>query len=74
MPSALAMAVAPRPCAFISHRRHVYRSLAALIDASRLGPGDAFELALAAQIFELRKRSQHVQEASPGGSVDRLAR
>jgi hypothetical protein len=69
MPSVFAISVAPTPCAFNS------RTLGA--DAGGLRLGDAFKLALAAQVrFELGEDAEHVEEAFAGcrAGVDRLFR
>jgi hypothetical protein len=58
-----------------AHLGGVYRSRAALVDASGLGLGDPLKLALAAQVrLEFREHAQHVQKALAGGGagVDRL--
>src|SRR6267378_284149 len=78
MPSALAIAVGPKPLrSHFAHPDRIYRSGPAFagIDAGRLRPGDALHLALFPKIgLELGEYPQHVEEALPGGggSVDRL--
>src|SRR5262249_31094459 len=59
----------------LPHPGGVYRGPPALVDASRLGLGDAFELALATEVgFEFGEDTEHIEEALPDGRtrVDRL--
>ena len=78
MPSALAIAVGPKPLrSHFAHPDRIYRSGPAFagIDAVRLRPGDALHLALFPKIgLELGEYPQHVEEALPRGcaGVDRL--
>src|SRR5712672_4652103 len=78
MPSALAMAVGPNALRLhLAHPDRIYRGRPAFadIDAVRLRPGDAFQLALFPEVgLELGEHPQHVEEALPRGraGVDRL--
>src|SRR5258705_10844350 len=78
MPSALAIAVGPKPLrSHFAHPDRIYRSGPAFagIVAVRLRPGDALHLALFPKIgLELGEYPQHVGEALPRrcAGVDRL--
>jgi len=55
------------------HPRGIGRRRTSLVDASRLGLGDAFELPLLAQVsFELSEHAEHIEErlAGRGAGLD----
>ena len=76
MPSALAIAVGPKPLRFhLSHRNCVYGGAPAAVDARGLRFGNALKLAFLAQVrFEFGKDAENIEKALPRGcaGVDRL--